>query len=323
MNTREILLVGAGNMALAYAKVLQSLNLVPVVVGRGQASATAFATATGIMPGTGPIAAQVGALATVPDTAIVTVNAMHLAGVTAELVQLGVRRILVEKPAALDLAEMNALLAVVTAAGAEVYLGYNRRFMASVLRANEIIAQDGGVLSVKFDFSEPSRRIGALGKPQRELDTWFMGNSSHVLDLAFHFFGAPSLLQAQTANEVSWHKTAGVFVGHARNAAGALMSWHANWVSPGRWGLEVLTPENRLIFQPLEKLRIQSHRSFEEVPEVLDDALDLEFKPGLMKQVRAFLYGEAADRLPRLEDHAKSMQAYEAIRTGAGFGATL
>ena len=47
----------------------------------------------------------------------------------------------------------------------------------------------------------------------------------------------------------------------------------------------------------MEKLRIQSHRSFEEVPEVLDDALDLEFKPGLMKQVRAFLFGEAADRL--------------------------
>lgn len=318
---KDILLVGAGKMALDYAKVLSHLGLTQIVLGRGAASAATFEAATGIRPHTGALADQIAALPALPDTAIVTVNAMYLAEVTATLARAGVRRMLVEKPAALDLAEMEALLAVVQATGAEVVLGYNRRFMASTLRADEIIRADGGVLSVKFDFSEPSRRIAQIAKPQRELDTWFYGNSSHVVDLAFHFFGAPVDLAGTVAGAVSWHPAAGVFTGHARNAQGALMSWHANWLSPGRWGVEVMTPENRLIFQPLEKLRVQSHKSFEEVPEALDDTLDATFKPGLMRQVRAFLYGEMAERLQTLPAHAAAMRWYDAIRMGSRYQA--
>lgn len=315
-SSSEILLVGAGKMAIEYSRVLSALNVGQIVLGRGAASAKAFLAATGIAPSHGMLQDQIAALPHMPREAIVTVNAMYLAEVTIALAQAGVRRILVEKPAALDLAEMAQLTQAVHAAGAEVFVGYNRRFMASALRADEIVAADGGVLSVKFDFSEPSRRIAQIAKPQRELDTWFYGNSSHVVDLAFHFFGAPRNLQATVAGSVSWHPAAGVFTGHAQNAHNALMSWHANWLSPGRWGLEVMTPENRLIFQPLEKLRVQSHKSFDEVAEVLDDTLDTTFKPGLMRQVRAFLYGEMAERLPTLHAHAAAMQFYDIIRTG-------
>ena len=316
--TPEILLVGAGKMAIDYARVLTALGVQQTVLGRGVASAQAFTSATGIAATHGALADQVAALPHVPNTAIVTVNAMFLAQVTAQLVQAGVRRILVEKPAALDLAEMAALVAAV--GDARVFVGYNRRFMASTLRAADIVAADGGVLSVKFDFSEPSRRIAQIAKPQRELDTWFYGNSSHVIDLAFHFFGAPVALHGTVSGAVSWHPAAGMFAGHARNANDAVMSWHANWLAPGRWGMEVMTPENRLIFQPLEKLRVQSHRSFDEVAEVLDDALDVAFKPGLMRQVRAFLYGEMADRLPTLQAHAVAMQYYDVVRTGGVHG---
>ena len=314
-----ILLVGAGKMAIEYAKVLTALGHKQIVLGRGAASAAAFEVATGIRPSQGALEAQLAALPRLPETAIVTVNAMHLADVTATLLHAGVRRILVEKPAALDLVEAASLTAAVVAAGAEVFVAYNRRFMASTLRAAEIIATDGGVVSVKFDFSERARSIALLGKPQRELETWFYGNSTHVVDLAFHFFGPPVTLSAEIAGEIAWHLAAGVFTGHARNAVSGLMSWHANWMAPGRWGVEVLTAEHRLILQPLEKLRVQSHAGFDETPVVLDDALDLAFKPGLMRQVRAFLYGELAERMPSLSAHTSAMQYYDIIRTGGHF----
>jgi predicted dehydrogenase len=232
-----------------------------------------------------------------------------------------VHRILVEKPAVLDLTEAASVMAAVIAAKAEVFVGYNRRFMASTLRAAEIIDADGGVVSVKFDFSERARSIALLGKPQRELDTWFYGNSTHVVDLAFHFFGPPVALSAEIAGTLVWHPAAGVFTGNARNAASGLMSWHANWVSPGRWGVEVLTAEHRLILQPLEKLRVQNHAGFDEVAVVLDDVLDVTFKPGLMRQVRAFLYGELAERLPSLAAHIEAMRYYDIIRVGGHFAA--
>lgn len=313
---KEILLVGAGKMSIDYARVLTDLGIRMKVLGRGDASARTFAAETGVAATTGDLTAQLDALDTVPDHAIVAVNAMYLAEVTKLLAARGVRRMLVEKPGALDLAEMHDLLDAVTASGAEVFIAYNRRFLASTLKAREFIARDGGVLSVKFDFSEPSRRIAQIEKPQRELTTWFYGNSSHVVDMAFHFFGMPTQLEANIAGGVSWHPAAGVFVGNAVGDAGKLMSWHANWISPGRWGLEVLTPEHRLIFQPLEQLRVQSHAGFSEDPVELDLDLDKRFKPGLMRQTRAFLFGEGAEHLPTLADQARMMQVYDAIRTG-------
>lgn len=316
-----VLMVGAGKMAIEYAKVLKALGHDQIVLGRGAASAKAFEDAVGIRPSQGDLAAQLSALRSVPETAIVTVNAMHLAEVTEAVLRAGVRRVLVEKPAALDLVEADSLNAAATAAGAEVFVAYNRRFLASTLRADEIIAADGGVLSVKFDFSERARSIATMGKPQRELDTWFFGNSTHVVDLAFHFFGPPITLSAEISGGISWHKAAGWFTGHARNASGGLMTWHANWMAPGRWGCEVLTAEHRLIMQPLEKLRVQSHEGFAETEVALDDTFDLAFKPGLMRQTRAFLYGEMAERLPSLSAHVAAMRYYDVIRTGGRFAA--
>ncbi|WP_347267870.1 Gfo/Idh/MocA family oxidoreductase [Paracoccus sp. (in: a-proteobacteria)] len=319
MAGERILLVGAGKMALEYARALGHLGIEAIVMGRGEASARDYHGATRVMPGTGPLAAQLARLqGQMPEAAIVAVNAMHLAEVTAELVAAGVRCLLVEKPGALDLAEMDRLQAAVRASGAKVYLGYNRRFMASALRARQIIAEDGGVLSVKFDFSEPARRIATLAKPQRELDTWIYGNSSHVLDLALHFFGLPARLEAQVAGAglVGWHPAASVFSGSAVGESGALMTWHANWAAPGRWGLEVMTPERRLIMQPLEQLRVQSHAGFAEEPEDLDLTEDQAAKPGLLRQIRAFLRGEDAGLLPSLDEQARNMPIYEVIRTG-------
>lgn len=317
----RVLVVGAGAMAVHYARVLDALDVTPVVLGRGAASAAAFAAETGLTAGTGPLSDQMDALKDTPDTAIVTVNARYLAAVTTDLIARGVRRLLVEKPAALDLAEMAALLSCARDHGAEVYVAYNRRFLASVLKAGEIVRADGGVVSVRFDFSEPARRIAAMNKPERELRTWFYGNSTHVVDLAFHFFGPPATLEATVsgAGGVDWHPQAGVFAGYGHNTQGGLIAWHSNWVSPGRWGVEVLTAEHRLILQPLEKLRVQRHDSFAEIDIPLEDADDQAFKPGLLRQTRAFLGGEGQEHLIGLETHAENMTWYEAVRTGASF----
>lgn len=321
MTHSPILLVGAGLMSQAYAKVLADLSVPFHVLGRGAESAATFADVTGVTPTTGALADQLAAMDTVPDTAILGVNAMYLADVAKVLMDHGVKRLLLEKPAALDLAEMDDLVNAANAHDAAVSVGYNRRFMASALVAQQMIAQDGGVSSVKFDFSEPARRIAKLDKPVREHHTWFYGNSSHVVDLAFHLFGAPTALQARVTGRLDWHPSGAVFAGSGINATGGLISWHANWDGPGRWGLEVMTPERRIIMQPLEKLRVQTHDSFAEVDVVIDDAEDLAFKPGVKKQVERFLFGTGPDVLSTLGDHAARMVYYDVIRTGGTWGA--
>lgn len=314
-----ILLVGVGLMSLSYAKVLKDLRVEYLALGRGEASARSFHDATGVKPTTGFLTEQLRAISHVPDTAIVVVNAMYLTEVAIMLMEHGVKQLLLEKPAALDGTELNQLMAACAQHDADIRVGYNRRFMQSAIVARQMIEEDGGVSGVKFDFSEPSRRIVTLDKPKRELTTWFYGNSSHVVDLAFHFFGAPSSMEASIGGHLDWHPVAARFVGTATKASGAFMSWHANWVGPGRWGIEVMTTERRLILQPLEKLRVQSHDGFAEFEIEIDDAEDLEFKPGIRKQVCRFLFGDGPDVLPSLRDHHKMFQYYEVVRTGGRF----
>lgn len=313
------MIVGAGAMAIEYARVLKELGHHFVVLGRGEASARRFAEATGTSPTTGQLSDQLARLDRLPKEAIVTVNAMHLAEVTHALVSAGCTRVLVEKPAALDLAELNSLVDVANNTGGEIRIGYNRRFLSSVIAARRMIAEDGGVLSVKFDFSEPSRRIATLGKPQRELDTWFYGNSSHVVDLAFHLAGGGESATGAVSGGVEWNPAAGIFAGYARAAQGTLLSWHANWIGPGRWGIEVITSERRLILRPLERLVVQDHTSFDERPVDIELGADQAFKPGLVRQVQAFLTGDGAEHLPTIKEHARAWPVYEAIRTGTRF----
>lgn len=322
MAGRDVLLVGAGGMAVAHAQALAELGIRPRVFGRGNDSAGRFRELTGITAGTGPLEDQIAATPDMPASAIVAVNAHALAEVTETLLRAGVRRILVEKPAALDLAELDRLRAAQRSAGAEVFIAYSRRFMASVLMADRFIAEDGGVLSLRFDFSEPAARIGGLGKPARELATWFYGNSTHVLDLAFHFFGLPTALHATVAGRgaIDWHPSGAVYAGFGRGPDGRLLSWHANWIAPGRWGVEVMTPRRKLILQPLERLRVQDAASFAETEVELDDAADRAFKPGVLRQLRAFLGGEGSGRLHSLAAQAEAMRFYECIRTGGVIG---
>src|SRR5690349_13643976 len=129
--SEPILLVGAGAMAIQYARVLEAMGREFAVLGRGQESADAFHAETGVTPTTGALDEQLTNLAAVPDEAIITVNAMHLAEVTVAVARAGAKRILVEKPAALDAAEVQSLLDVAAETGAEIRVAYNRRFLAS------------------------------------------------------------------------------------------------------------------------------------------------------------------------------------------------
>ncbi len=311
-----LLLVGAGAMAQAYAKALRALGRPFVVAGRGRERAERFAAEWGVPAGHGDLAAQLAALPSPPREAVVAASAGALPQATRDLLAAGCRRLLIEKPAALDPEGAAALAEQVAAAGAEAYVAYNRRFYASTARAREMIAEDGGALSMKFDFTEATRRIEALNKDPVELSGWFFGNSTHVVDLAFFLAGEPVGLSAQTRGGLDWHPAGAVFTGHGRTAADVDFSYHADWLAPGRWGVEVMTRRRRLVLQPMERLFVQDHAGFDLKPEPLDDQADHDFKPGLLRQTEAFLAARPDVRLLPLADHARLFSIYAVLRDG-------
>ena len=98
---------------------------------------------------------------------------------------------LLEKPGGINAEEIRQVRDKAKATRTKVWIAYNRRFYASVLKAQEIIRNDGGVKSFNFEFTEWPHII--LDKVESEVakNNWFLVNSTHVVDMAFLLGGFP------------------------------------------------------------------------------------------------------------------------------------
>ncbi len=289
---KTIWLIGTGLMGIEYAKVLKALNVEYIAIGRGISSSDKFTQETGhevIMGGLEKF------LATKPQLPNGVINAVGIEALTEtaiKLLEYGVTNILQEKHGVGYISEIDSLTLATKKNNANVVLAYNRRFYSSVLKAQEIIKEDGGVTSFTFEFTEWSHVIKTLAKTQVEHNTWFLGNSTHVIDTAFYLGGKPEKLAAFYKGGLDWHPASSIYSGAGVSKTGALFSYQANWESPGRWVLEVLTQKHRLIFKPMESLQIQKIGSVALEPVEIDNSLDKEFKPGLYLQTKSFLEGD-------------------------------
>ena len=308
--TKTVWLVGAGEMSVEYSKVLTALSAKTTVIGRGGASADSFQVLTGVPIRRGGIRNFLDSQPKLPDAAIVSVGVEQLADATICLLEYGIRDLLVEKPAGLTLEEIRAVGEVAGRTDARVSVAYNRRFLASVMKAREILAEDGGVKSFAFEFTEWPHKIASLQKASGVKEHWFLANSSHVADLAFYLGGEPNEITCLTAGalevasvgrDIRWLWVA---------EGGALFSYQANWGAPGRWGVEVMTKSHRLILRPLEELRVVQTGAVAEEHVEISGEWDREFKPGLYAQVQSFLEGDRVGLLPM----------HEQVRRGSLYG---
>jgi len=316
MNTKkQICLIGAGPMAVDYAKVLKELNADFVVISRGKEKAEEFKKQFGCEVITGGLENYIGKGGKLPEYAINSVGIDKLAETTKALLNGGVKNILLEKPGVAYAEEIHELNDLVLQKKASVQLAYNRRFYQSTLAAKKIIKEDGGVVSFNFEFTEWSHSIANILhlKTEAEMQNWFLGNSTHVIDMAFYLGGVPKEIAAFHSGKenLDWHKTSSNYCGAGVSENGALFAYHANWMAPGRFSVEMLTGKHRLVFRPLEKLQIQNIGSVAiNMVEGIDYSLDEQFKPGLFLQTRAFLENNLTE-FCSLSEQAGKMALYK------------
>lgn len=312
---KTILLVGAGQMAIDYAKVLKSMPINIIVIGRSENSAKNFENKTGLPIVVGGIDNWLKNNKHYPERAIVAVSNNELGNVARSLLRSGIKFVLLEKPGGLDDADIFSVANEANLHKGKVYIAYNRRFYTSTIRAKQIIEKDDGVKSFTFEFTEWPHIIEKLPKSKKVKENWFFHNSTHIIDLAFYLGGRPLELNCYSKGGLKWHPIASVFSGSGISKTGALFSYHSNWDSPGRWNIEILTTNYRLIFKPLEKLKIQKRASINIEDVSINDEIDVNYKPGLYRQVEAFL-SDVTSELKEISQQKLDLPLYNLILKG-------
>ncbi len=309
----SIILIGAGPMAIAYAKALQHMGHSFQCLGRGSESAARFLRETGVAAGTGPLEQQLQSVEIHGAMVIVAVSINQLAPVCQMLLQKEPRGVLVEKPGGVDLRQMAELAA--QDMGGRIRVAYNRRFFKSTQAARQIIADDGGAQSVHFEFTELPDRLAALGvHPPEVLANLPYANSSHVFDMAF-FLGQAngdlsdvSIAGAERQGGLVWHPDGARFASCGTIGERALYSCMADWQSGGNWSVEITTSKRRLRLKPLETLTEQLRETFAVQPIALPEE-PKDIKPGLHDMLVDFMENGGA-QLPTMRQQVARMGVF-------------
>ena len=285
---KKLILIGAGAMALEYAKVLNNLGYEYDVIGRGEVSANNFKKIVGKEVYLGGLENNKN-LFNSYTIVINAVNIESLYSTTLFLINMNVKKILIEKPGSLCKEELNHLFKLSQANNIEVFIAYNRRFYNSIRKAIEIIKVDGGLKACNFEFTEYSNKIQFSKYHSSVKAKWLLANSSHVIDTVLYICGFPEKINTFIRKgDINWHNSGAGFCGSGISKKGVFFTYMSNWDCPGRWGIELITSERRILLSPMEKIKQKfSNEEYKDI--IIKNSDDINFKPGITKLLKNFL----------------------------------
>ena len=290
--SNRILLVGAGHMGREYAKVLDKHSIEFICVTRSKKNIQAFHNETGKTAICGGITKEI-VREFKPTHMINAVNIDQLQNSTLKAIEYGVKNILIEKPGGLTRQELLSLSEKCQETSCNLYIAYNRRYFGSTIKAREFIELDGGLTSVKIDFTELCGKINQNIYTKETLENWVIANSSHVIDLGLHFAGKVDDLSTITRGSLPWHPSGSIFCGFGVSQSGVPISFHSDWTSAGRWSLELMTPARKIILSPMEQVKTLEKDTLINKEYPLDP-VDIDFRPGISRMIEDFVFGEAS-----------------------------
>ncbi len=277
--SKRLALVGFGRIATKHIEVFRALGCEVVACCNRSEEKRARARAEAGIPSTfGSIPEMLER--ELPDGVVVCASFDGIAAAASPIVEAGVP-VLVEKPPAISIQELDGFIASADEARCPVMVGLNRRHYSVVRRA--LGDSDEPITMVSVSWSEsPIDLAGRFTRDQ--IGRMIFGNSIHGLDLMTLFGGEleePGIV-AHDLGGFRWLMDL-----HGTSDRGVLCHFESTWDAPGRWRVEVTRPGRRYVFAPLETCRVFEAGGAERVLEPDED--DRRFKPGFMSQARTFL----------------------------------
>jgi predicted dehydrogenase len=286
---KRLAIIGCGNIAPKHVEVLRALDCnVVAAVNRSPEGHRRATGETGIPVSYESIAEMMDRQR--PDGVVCCPTFDQIYHVAKELIPYRVP-LLLEKPAGTTLEEFDELCVLSAEYRAPVMVGLNRRHYSVVRQALAEVGGPSAIRAVFIEWSEDPAHLRRRGLTDEQIARWIFGNSIHGLDLLTYLTGAipdPQISTLVSEGDFAWYMG---LVGQSDRAA--LGSFRSSWGSPGRWRLDVCTPDRRYVFAPLETCEVHE-RGVPKTRAIMPDEFDQRFKPGFWHQAQALL--EMIDR---------------------------
>lgn len=290
---KSILIVGGGEIAKQYLIALLKLNITDItVISNTGKSIETFCKDNRLNLLVGGFEKNLP-LCKKKDLVIIATPISLLIKATKMAIKLGNKNILVEKPGSLYHDQLTSL----NTKKSRIRIAYNRIAYPNFYKLKTLIQKDGGITSCRFTFTEWINRIPFSKYPKEEYDFWGISNSLHVISMALELIGMPKKLFTTKSGFLKWHRTGAIFVGSGISKNNIPFSYHADWSSGGRWGIEIMTKENMYQLISLEELYCIPKFSTTKTPIIFKTSFS-DTKPGLAEEISLMLSPKIEKNIP-------------------------
>jgi predicted dehydrogenase len=291
---KSILIIGSGEMAKQYALALYEMKIKNVsVLSRNKDSVKQLCSEFNYIPIYGDLNEE---LSKIPekDLTIIATSVDSLYSITKSVIQNNQKNILIEKPGSLysdELLDLNQNLK-----NSRVRIAYNRLTYPNFHKLKSIISKEG-ISSCNFNFTEIIHYINFEKNIQNVYSRWGVANSLHIISMVFELIGFPKDYKFYNSGSLAWHPTGSVFVGSGKSENEILFSYHADWNSAGRWGIEIMTKNNAYRLISLEELFVRYKNTFE-WKKVSFNVAYPGIKQGIAEQISVMLEKSLEQKIP-------------------------
>jgi virulence factor len=250
------------------------------------------------------------------DAIFITVSLFSIKEVGLNCLEAGIPTF-IEKPAGININDINDLLIASKKMKTINMIGLNRRFYSNISNALDIIKEDGGVRTIIIDCPQRLSDVNTWKGYEDKTNIW---NGIHCIDLFRYFCADADYITSYAQNNNSdYNDTFNAFIRFKNGSVGHFIS---NWFSPGRWSITLIGNSKRIYICPLEGGYFLNQNSQEHELEIIE--IDKKYKPGFFLQNRYFIDCVISNKQVNfpgsdLNDYYKTMLIASKINNGINY----
>ena len=186
--------------------------------------------------------------------------------------------IFIEKPLGLNFNEANKIYKIYKKKKLKFFVGYNRRFLGSVVKLKKKISVSKNKLFLYVQDQQDTNIAKKYGHNKKVIKNWMYANSIHTIDL-ISFFLRGNPIKFENKNILKNKKK--VITSKILFSSGDQARYVSYWNIPANWKISILSKNSFFQLNPLEKLEININGKNKLFANFV---YDRRFKPGFYRQ---------------------------------------